>query len=152
MSTAVRDARPPAAVVGALNPIMRVLLRTPLGRLVRPLALLEFNGRHTGRRYRVPVGWYAVDGVAVVFTPAPWRVSFADGAPAVVRHRGRRQAMSGTLTTDPTEVARALRSVLASGVKPRALGLEVAADHDVTASDVAHLGRAMIRFDRNDAP
>ena len=99
MTAVVRDAHPPAVLVRVLNPIMRTLLRTPLGRLVRPFALIEFAGRRSGRRYRVPVGWHHADGVTVVFTPAPWRVNFSAGAPATVHYRGRTRPMTGMVVS-----------------------------------------------------
>jgi hypothetical protein len=146
MTTTVRDARPPTAVIRILNPIMRNVLRTPLGRLVRPFALLEFEGRRSGRYYRVPVGWHEEDGVSMVFTPAPWRVNFAHGARTTVRHRGQVLEMTGTLVTDRTEVARALESLFTSGTRPRAVGLDVPTGHTLTAIDVATVDRALIRF------
>jgi hypothetical protein len=54
----VADARPPLALIKIMNPVLRRLLPTPFGRVVRPFALLEFAGRRNGRRYKVPVGWY----------------------------------------------------------------------------------------------
>jgi len=144
----VRDARPPAAVIMLLNPIMRRVLRTPLGRLVKPFALLEFTGRRSGRRYRVPVGWHVIDGTPVVFTPAPWRVNFADATPVEVRHRGQVEAMTGTLVTDPELVASALNTLFAGGAPPRAVGLNMQSGHMVTATDVVAVDRAMIRFTR----
>ena len=146
MTAVVRDVHPPTAIVAVLNPMMRTLLRTPLARRMEQLALLEFDGRRTGRRFRVPVGWHEADGVPVVFTPAAWRANFQDGAAAVVHHRGRSACVTGTLVTDPTEVASALESVLATGTSPRTVGLDVPAGHRVTAADVAAVGRAMIRF------
>ncbi len=65
-----RDARPPLILVRVMNPIMRVVLRTVLGRLVRPFALLEFTGRRSGRRFLVPVGWHEIDSGHFAFTPA----------------------------------------------------------------------------------
>jgi hypothetical protein len=52
----VRDGRPPAMLVRLLNPVARVVLRTPFGRIVKPVALLQFTGRRSGRRYVIPVG------------------------------------------------------------------------------------------------
>jgi hypothetical protein len=146
ITTAVRDARPPIAVIRVLNPIMRTVLRTPLGRLVRPFALLEFTGRRTGRHYRVPAGWHEAEGVPVVFTPAPWRANFVDGARVTVHHRGRTFEMTGTLVADPTDVARALHWMFANGTPPRAVGLDMPADHDITAADVVSVDRTMIVF------
>ncbi|HZQ86625.1 MAG TPA: hypothetical protein VFA83_17395 [Acidimicrobiales bacterium] len=146
MTAVVRDVHPPTAVIRVLNPVMRTVLRSPLGRLVRPFALLEFAGRRSGRRYRVPAGWYVVNGQPVVFSPAPWRVNFAGGATATVRHRGRAQQLTGTLVTDPDEVATALTSVLATGISPRAVGLDIPPGHTLNAADVLAVDRALIRF------
>jgi hypothetical protein len=101
MTAVVRDARPPTAMVAAINPILRALLRTPFARLAKHLALLEFSGRRSGRRYRVPVGWHQADGVPVVFTPAPWRANFQGGAPTTVHHRGRSQHMTRRSSRTP---------------------------------------------------
>jgi hypothetical protein len=144
VTAAVRDARPPLWVVRVLNVVLRRLLRTPIARFIDAPVLLEFDGRRTGRRLRVPVGRYAIDEGWVVFTPAPWRVNFATAAPAVVRHRGRRHVMSGTLVTDPAATARAIDDVLASGASTRFLAVDVAQGHRITAQEVTELGTAMV--------
>lgn len=146
VTTVVRDGRPPVVLVHGLNVIMRPLLRSPLGRLAKPFALLEFTGRRSGRRYRVPVGWHHVNGMTIVFTPAPWRANFSGGAPVVVHHGGRVHRMTGMLVSDPNEVVAALRAVLASGRSAGLVGLNVPTGHTVTASEVTKLDRAMVRF------
>lgn len=147
MTGGVREALPPAPLVAALNPVMRVALRTPLGRWVRPFALLEFTGRRSGRRLRVPVGWHYAEGSPVVFSPAPrWPTNFRGGRAATVHHRGQSQQLVGILVTDPEEVARTLRVVLAAGTSPGLIGLDVPAGHQVTAADVLAVGKAMVRF------
>jgi hypothetical protein len=146
VTTAVRDARPPTAVLRVLNPVMRTVLRTPLGRLVRPFSLLEFTGRRSGRRYRVPAGWHEVDGIAVVVSPAPWRANFAGGLPVTVRRHGRAHAMTGTLVTDREAVATTLQSLLDSGTAPRELGLQIPKGHEVSADDVVAVDRAVIEL------
>lgn len=125
---------------------MRVALRSPLGRLVKPFALLEFRGRRSGRLYLVPTGFYRVKGMVVVFTPADWRANFSGGAPAILHHRGRASRMLGTLITDPSEVALYLGAVLAGGSSARLLGIDLPRDHELNASDVVSLTRAMIQF------
>ena len=147
MTATVRDARPPAALVRVLNPIMRVVLRTPLGRLVKPFALLEFSGRRSGRTYRVPAGWHDADGVRVVLSPAPWRANFAPSAPVVVHHRGRSQDMTGTLVSDPAEVARYIDALLVGGTPARQIGLHIPTGHTMSEADVLHVDRQIIRFD-----
>lgn len=147
MTPVVRDARPPAVVVGALNIVLRRLLRTPLARWIDSLVLLEFDGRRTGRRYRVPVGWYAAGGRRVVFTPARWPANFAGTAPVLVHHRGRATEMVGTLVTDPAMTAAAIDEVLASGASTRFLAVDVPIGHHITAEDTTMLGTAMVRLE-----
>jgi hypothetical protein len=144
VTAAVRDARPPLAVVRVLNVVLRRLLRTPFARFVDAPVLLEFVGRRSGRRFRVPVGRYATDDGWVVFTPAPWRANFATTAPVVVRHRGHGHLMSGTLVTDPAATAQAIEDVLASGASTRFLAVDVAPGHRITAQEVIELGTAMV--------
>ena len=148
MTGAVTDARPPAAVVAMLNPINRLLLRGPIGHAMKPLALVEFNGRRTGRHLRVPVLWHPVGDGGYVFSPATWRVNFAGGATATVTHLGRKQSMCGTLIDSPTLVADALNRLLAAGTKPSRTGLAIPPHHQLTADDVVSVHRSLIRFDR----
>src|SRR4051794_22606829 len=96
----VRNARPPDMVVRVANVIIRPLLRSPAARAIEPLALLEFDGRRTGQRRRVVVGWHAVDDEGFVVTPAPWRANFANGHAVTVHHRGRVTQSLGTLVDD----------------------------------------------------
>lgn len=150
MTAAVRDARPPLALVRILNPIMRVVLPTPLGRLVRPFALLEFTGRRSGRRYRIPVGWHQSEGGPVVLSPAPWRANFDGGRAVIAHYRGRQQEMLATLVDDPSAVADVLRTMFARGLSPRRMGLDVPTGHEITASDVLAVERALICFETNN--
>jgi hypothetical protein len=146
VTTAIRDAKPPEFLVNMLNPIMRGVLRTPLGRVMRLFAMLDFRGRQSGRRYRVPVFWHPVGDEGFVFTPARWQANFAGGASARVLRRGRTETMTGTLVTDPGAVAEAFNAVLATGKKPSQMGLSMPAGHAVTAADVDAVRRSMIRF------
>ena len=143
-----RDARPPLALVMVMNPVMRIVLRTALGRLVRPFALLEFTGRRTGRRFFVPVGWHEIDTGSVVFTPAPWRANFRDARSVTVRFRGRSQQLTGVLDDDPSQVAAALQSLADRHGSLRPVGVYIPAGHRVTAADVESVDRAVIRFER----
>jgi hypothetical protein len=147
MTGVVTEARPPAVVVRLLNPINRIVLRSPLGRAIKPVALLEFRGLRTGRRLRVPVLWHPLDGRGYVFSPASWPRNFADGHEAVVTHRGRPRSMRGTLTTDPAVVADAFNELLANGTRTRHTGLKIPNDHHVTATDVINVGRQLIIFE-----
>jgi hypothetical protein len=143
----VRDVRPPLVVVRVLSPALRVVLATPLGRLLPGIAVLRFAGRRSGRPYRVVVGWYDRDARPTVVTPAPWRANFAgDGLVAEVRQGGRTRSMRGTLCTEPSAVADRLNAILDGGTPPPRLGLRMAHGHRVTPADVAATGRAVITF------
>ena len=147
MTPAVTEARPPSVVVAVLNPINRLVLRTPLGRAMKPVALLEFAGRHSGRRLRVPVLWHPVGDGGYVFSPATWPPNFEGGASAIVTHRGHRRELRGTLERDPQLVADAFNELLASGTKSSQTGLHISPGHEVTADDVVRVNRALIRFE-----
>jgi hypothetical protein len=143
----VGDARPPLLLIRMMNPVMRAILPTPLGRLVRPFALLVFEGRSSARRFAVPVGYHEVDGERLVFTPASWRRNFRGGIPATVWFRGRATAVTGTLDDDPDSVAASLRSLARSRRGSlTAVGIKVPAGHEMTARDVVTVDRAAIRF------
>ena len=143
----VHDARPPEALVRVMNPVVRALLRSPVGRKIRPLALVEYTGRRTGTRRKVVVAWHELDGRSLVVTPAGWRVNFGGGAPATVRHHGATQPMTATLEADPTAVAHTLTKLFEAGNAPKTVGLAVQPGHVITPEDVVAVHRAVVWFD-----
>jgi hypothetical protein len=147
MEVRAQDARPPLALVRVMNPIMRLLLPTPVGRLIRPFALLEFVGRRSGRRYRVPVGWHYLGNDPVVFTPAPWRDNFRGQRNVTIWHLGRRTRSTATLVDDPELVAAALQQLADARGSLRPVGVRIASGRRVTAADVEAVDRALLRFD-----
>jgi hypothetical protein len=146
MSRPVEDAPPPRLALRFVNPVILTLLRTPLSRAMGGLAILQFAGRRSGSIRRVVVGWHDLDGQRVVFTPASWRANFAEPHDATVRWRGTTSRVSGTLDLDPGRVAAAIDRALATGTSARGLALRVTDGHHVTADDVVHVHRGMIRF------
>lgn len=143
----VSDARPPAFVVWLTNLIMRPLLRTPMGRLVKPLALIEFTGRHSGTRRRVVVGWHRDGATANVLTPAPWRANFDNGRSATVYWCGHRSTVIGTLDQDPHRVAATANALLRAGGTARSLALQIPVGHTLTHTDIIHTNRSVIHFE-----
>lgn len=144
---AVADARPPATVVRLTNMIVRPLLRSPAGRMMKPLAIITFTGRRTGSVRRVVVGWHPHEPGAIVLSPASWRANFEAGHPATVRWSGHTRTYTGTLETDPHIVADAVNSLLAAGVSPRGLALRISDGHIIDADDITTTHRALIRFE-----
>lgn len=106
MNGVVERSVPPAALVKAGNPLVRLLLGSPLhGMADDSLLVLHLTGRKTGRRYRIPVGYLDMDGKLAVVTVAGWRVNLRGGADVVVMLRGHAQPMHALLEEDPAAVA-----------------------------------------------
>jgi hypothetical protein len=51
--------------------VRRVLSSRHLGSRIDQVMLLEFTGRRSGRRIRVPVALHLIDGVPMAFTHRP---------------------------------------------------------------------------------
>jgi len=124
----VRLNPPPPTLMRLLNPLVhRVLSSRHLGSHIDRLMLLEFTGRRSGRRIRVPVALHLIDGVAMAFTHRPWRLNFTSGAPVTITHRGQvRQGRGVLLPATPEQVGSALQAALDSGTSPFVLGLKIA--------------------------
>lgn len=140
---------PPPALMRMVNPFVRRVLRfAPIGRRIELQALLEFDGRRSGRRRRVPVCLHDVDGIPTVFTERPWRLNFAGGAAVTVTQRGRvRRGRARLLDATPQQVGAAMRIALDNGASPFELGLKVQRGHHPTADELAGIARSLIRID-----
>ena len=143
----VRDARPPEMLVRATNPLVRGVVRSPLGRFIPALAVVDHVGRRSGARRCVVVGWHELDGREFVVTPAAWRANFSGGASARVHQYGRTRAMRGTLVSDAAVVAHTLRAFFAAGGSPASCGLRIEAAYLIDADDVEIVGRSIVWFD-----
>src|SRR5271165_269430 len=88
-SHAITVSHPPAAILRAVNPILRFLLHTPvMGAARKQLMVLSFHGRKTGRHYTIPLSAHRIGNDLYALTGAAWRRNFRDGAPAEVFHDG----------------------------------------------------------------
>ena len=110
---------PPRAVQKVVNPIMRLLLRTPvMGGARKQLMVISFNGRSTGRRYLFPLSAYQLDNNLYALSDAAWTRNFRDGATAQVLYDGKTTSMRGELIQDRAAVADLYRRFAESkGVK-----------------------------------
>ncbi|MGZ4582835.1 MAG: hypothetical protein ACXVYI_00490 [Mycobacterium sp.] len=105
-SYAVDANHPPSAVIRLVNPLLRVVLRTPLaGSARKQLMVLSFTGRKTGRPYSIPLSAHVVDNQLYALTGAPWKQNFRDGADAQVVYDGKTTAMRGELIRDRAVVS-----------------------------------------------
>lgn len=107
------------------NPVLRVVLKSPLHRLVgNRLALLSYRGRRTGIEVSTPV-MTVPDGAARVVTTyregVTWWRNFRDGHPATLWIAGQPHSMEGRAETDPDAVAEWLQT-LADRENERLLG------------------------------
>jgi hypothetical protein len=145
MAAQVSSSTPSPVVLRMINPVVRMWVATPLSRRIgHRLAELRFNGRKSGREYRIPVGLHDVGEWRVVFTSEVWRLNFRHGAPLTVKTGGRTFEATGTLVEDPEEVARALQHAIDSGASLSLLGLKMEKGHRITADDVRDM-RDMVR-------
>lgn len=89
-----------------MNPLLRVLLRTPLaGGARRQFMLLNFAGRKSGRQFSIPVSAHLIDGRLYALAGATWKVNFRGGGPCDVLYDGKTTAMRGELIEDGAAVA-----------------------------------------------
>lgn len=119
-STTIERVYPPKIMVAVANPIMRWVLSTGLGKRFDSLALIEFDGRKTGRRFSVVVAVHDVDGQQAILTNSRWRHNFAGGHEIDATIAGSTRKLVGRLVSDPDAVATVY------GHKIEELGLEMA--------------------------
>ncbi|MGW4060746.1 hypothetical protein ACWEGE_20845 [Amycolatopsis sp. NPDC004747] len=144
MTTVVEWHQPPAPLVKTMNVVLRRVLPSPLGRSVGEFMLLAFDGRRTGRHYRVPVTAHRDAGGLCSLTPAGWRFNFRGGADVDVTLAGRTTPMRGVLVEDEAEIARTyLDRMTELGMRraARMIGLKFPLGRLPTLDEVAGLAR-----------
>ena len=106
MTSTVKRSVPPSTLVKMGNPLVRMLLGSPLhGVLDDSFLVLHLTGRKTGRRYNIPVGYVDMEGKLTIVTVARWRVNLRGRADVEVTLRGRLRLMHALLEEDPASVA-----------------------------------------------
>jgi hypothetical protein len=106
MTTTVKRSVPPAALIKMGNPLVRMLLGSPLHAMLDDSVLvLHLTGRKTGRPYHIPVGYLDMEGKLTVVTIARWRVNLRGGADVEVTLHGCLRPMHALLEEDPASVA-----------------------------------------------
>jgi hypothetical protein len=153
-ANAITVSHPPQPVLNMVNPMMKLLLHTPLmGPGRQQLMVLSYKGRKSGKEYSIPVSAHMLDNVLYALTAAPWKNNFRDGAPSRVFHNGKTASMSGELITDRAMVADVYsRCAESYGAKraQRAMGLKFAEgripSRDEFARAVDQLKLAAVRF------
>jgi len=107
----------PEPLFAVINPVMRLLLRSPLHALVsRSLMLITFTGRKSGRQFTTPVRYIRIGTTVRCFTSAEnqWWRNLRGGADVVLRIEGRdRPYRAAVIVDDPVVIKAALRDYLA---------------------------------------
>ncbi|HUS16688.1 MAG TPA: nitroreductase/quinone reductase family protein [Chloroflexia bacterium] len=134
-----------------VNPVMRMLLRSPLGaRMGGVLLLLTFKGRKSGATFTTPVGYHRRDGELVVFTESPWWRNLRGGAPVRLLLERRRVRAWADATDDPAVVLEYTQYFLPRvGVRnARRLALTIPGDREPSADELraALHGHAVVRL------
>jgi hypothetical protein len=93
-----------------VNPTLSAIIRSPMHRLVSgSLMLLIFDGRKSGRRYSIPVGYLEEGSRLYVFSHSAWAKNFIGGAPVGVRLRGELRRGNAFMLSDPAEIDKVVR-------------------------------------------
>lgn len=129
MTATVHRSIPPQRLITALNPFVRIALRSPLHRwLDGSTLILHVIGRRTGRHYDIPVGLIDLDDRLIVITQHRWRSNLRGGVDLEVTRYGRRTWMHAELQEEPGQVADTISQVFKvfgpAGVRRR-LGITI---------------------------
>lgn len=96
----------PKAVYLVANPLMKAILRSPLHRLLsNSLMVLTFTGRHSRKRYSIPVGYVERRDRLFVFSHSAWSNNFRGGSPVSLRLRGKEIRGTANIIEDRERIA-----------------------------------------------
>ncbi len=105
--------RPPDAVYKVLNPLLGLILRSPLhGLISKRLLLLEFTGRKSGRPYRLPIAYVRRGETLLLGTESRWKANLRGGARVGVILGGRHRAGMAAVIDDASGMADPLAEMI----------------------------------------
>lgn len=114
--------RPFRAMERVVGPVVKTLLRSPMhGPLSKSLLMIGFNGRRSGKRYEIVVGYREHNDVIEIVSPRTWWKNLQGGNAEVdvtfrgKQRRGRAEVHHGDQTV--IDVYRRLMTDSASVVK-----------------------------------
>jgi len=122
-----------------INPLMKLLWRSPLHTLVSgSLLLLTFTGTKTGNEYTTPVGYWVKDGRLIVTTHSPWWHNLKGGQPVELLLKGQHRQGVATPYPDPKDVADYMETFIERrGVDAtRRLGIQIHGDRKPTRAEL----------------
>jgi hypothetical protein len=153
-SNAASISKPPAPrwMFRFMNPILKVLLRSPLHRPVSGfIMLITYVGRATGRQHTIPVGYFHWDENELMSTSAAnWWKNVRDGRPVMLLVRGQRLQAVPTVIEEREAVIQTVEEFVRHvGLgMARRIPLGLPADREPTADDLRAVpyDRVFIRF------
>lgn len=129
----------PDAAYKVINPLMSLLLRSPLHSLASDsIMLITFTGRKSGNEYTTPVGYWVRDGRVIVTTHSPWWHNLKGGQPVELRLKGERREGIATPHPDPEDVADYVADFIdRRGVSAaRRLGIQIEGEREPTHEEL----------------
>jgi len=123
-----------------INPMMRILLRSPLHFVQsKSLMLITFTGKKSGRRFTTPVRYVRVANTVRCFTSPEnlWWRNLRGGADVSLRLEGKELPYWATIQSDPAKVRDALAHYL--GLYPQDAAyheIRLNRDRSLVASDL----------------
>ncbi len=98
---------------GAMNTIVRWLLRSPLHGVLSPwLMLVTYTGRKSGKTYTTPVSYVKSAGAVIFFTAHKWWHNFEASSPVTLRFKGRDLHGVAEAVADPYKIEPVVRAFL----------------------------------------
>ena len=96
-----------------INPFMRLILRSPLHRLIsNRVMLLSFTGRKSGKRYSTPVSYTREGNNVIVVSFSPWWKNFMEPAPVEMRIRGMTIRGQGVFVRDAVRIEEIVNTLM----------------------------------------
>ncbi|SFC08018.1 protein of unknown function [Halobiforma haloterrestris] len=103
----------PEAAYTVINPLVELLLRSPLHPLVSySVAVLTFTGAKTGNEYSTPVGDWVKDGRIIITTHSSWWRNPKGGAEVGLHLRGESRSGVATPYSEPDDVAEYMKEFI----------------------------------------
>jgi deazaflavin-dependent oxidoreductase (nitroreductase family) len=121
-----------------LNPVAKVILRSPMHRVMsRRLLLITFPGRRSGKHYTTPISYVQQGHTLLLGVGGPWWKNLRGGVPVQVRLRGKTYAGRAEAWTDEASMTRVYRIILAHNpTQARFMGITNTSDGQPDSRDI----------------
>jgi hypothetical protein len=121
-----------------LNPMAKVILRSPLHRVMsRRLMLITFAGRRSGKHFTTPISYVQQGHTLLLGVGGPWWKNLRGGVPVQVRLRGKIYAGRAEAWADEASMSRVYRTILAQNpTQARFMGITATSDGQPESRDI----------------